>query len=204
VYFVPRKGSVQSTIIVCAAGPAVRADDFDATSIMTSHVGSGFGSMLFNTLRETYSYTYSPFSVLTRGRRYNRIACGAEVRSSVTDSALTVILRELRSLADEGPEEDALKRRIAVEVGQYRIAFERPSTVAAVLQNAWLNEVPIEDVANYTNRVENLTATDIQKAAERYLGMFNLRFVVVGSPDVRSKLESFGPIREFTLDRDDL
>ncbi len=200
VYFVPRKGSVQSTIIVCAAGPAVRADDFDATSIMTSHVGSGFGSLLFNTLRETYSYTYSPFSVLTRGRRYNRIACGAEVRSSVTDSALTVMLRELRRLSDEGPEEGALKRRIALEVGQYRIAFERPSTVAAVLQNAWLNEVPIEDVANYTNRVENLTATDIQKSAERYLGMFNLRFVVVGSPDVRSKLESFGPIREFTLD----
>lgn len=204
VYFVPRKGSVQSTIIVCAAGPAVRAADFDATSIMASHVGSGFGSLLFNTLRETYSYTYSPFSVLTRGRRYNRIACGAEVRSSVTDSALTVIIRELRKLADEGPEEEALARRIALEVGQYRIAFERPSTVAAVLQNSWLNEVPIDDVVNYTRRVEALTSGDIQQAAAKYLGMFDLRVVVVGSPDVRSKLESFGTIREFTLDLEPL
>lgn len=204
VYFVPRKGSVQSTIIVCAAGPAVRAADFDATSIMASHVGSGFGSLLFNTLRETYSYTYSPFSVLTRGRRYNRIACGAEVRSSVTDSALTVIIRELRKLSDEGPEEDALARRIALEVGQYRIAFERPSTVAAVLQNSWLNEVPIDDVVNYTRRVEGLTSTDIQQAAAKYLGMFDLRVVVVGSPDVRSKLESFGTIREYTLDLEPL
>ncbi|MFM8771336.1 MAG: M16 family metallopeptidase [Candidatus Kapaibacterium sp.] len=204
VYFVPRKGSVQSTIIVCAAGPPVRAADFDATAIMASHVGSGFGSLLFNTLRETYSYTYSPFSVLTRGRRYNRIACGAEVRSSVTDSALTVIIRELRKLSDEGPEEDALARRIALEVGQYRIAFERPSTVAAVLQNSWLNEVPIDDVVNYTRRVEALTSTDIQQAAAKYLGMFDLRVVVVGSPDVRSKLETFGTIREFTLDLEPL
>ncbi|MBU3678630.1 MAG: insulinase family protein [Candidatus Kapabacteria bacterium] len=204
VYFVPRKGSVQSTIIVCAAGPPVRAADFDATSTMASYVGSGFGSLLFNTLRETYSYTYSPFSVLTRGRRYNRIACGAEVRSSVTDSALTVIIRELRKLADEGPEEDALARRIALEVGQYRIAFERPSTVAAVLQNSWLNEVPIDDVVNYTRRVEALTSGDIQQAAAKYLGMFDLRVVVVGSPDVRSKLESFGTIREYTLDLEPL
>ena len=200
VYFVPRKGSVQSTIIVCAAGPPVRANDFDATSIMASHIGSGFGSLLFNTLRETYSYTYSPFSVLTRGRRYNRIACGAEVRSSVTDSALTVILREIRKLAAEGPEEDALARRIALEVGQYRLAFERASTVASILQNSWLNEVPIDDVISYTRRVENLTSADVQQAAERYLGMFDLRVVVVGNPDVRSKLEAFGAIKEFTLD----
>lgn len=200
VYFVPRKGSVQSTVIVCAAGPPVRASDFDATSIMASHVGSGFGSLLFNTLRETYSYTYSPFSLLSRGRRYNRFACGSEVRTSVTDSALKVILSELRKLADEGPDEEALKRRIALEVGQYRIAFERPSTVAAVLQNSWLNEVPVDDVINYTRRIEALSSAEVQRSAQRYLNMFNLRIVVVGSPDVRSKLEPFGKIFEYTLD----
>lgn len=200
VYFVPRKGSVQSTVIVCAAGPPVRASNFDATSIMASYVGSGFGSLLFNTLRETYSYTYSPFSLLTRGRRYNRFACGSEVRTSVTDSALKVILSELRKLADEGPDDEALKRRIALEVGQYRIAFERPSTVAAVLQNSWLNEVPVDDVINYTRRIESLSSAEIQRSAQQYLNMFNLRIVVVGSPDVRSKLEPFGKIIEYTLD----
>ncbi len=200
VYFVPRKGSVQSTVIVCAAGPPVRASDFDATSIMASYIGSGFGSLLFNTLRETYSYTYSPFSLLTRGRRYNRFACGSEVRTSVTDSALKVILSELRKLADEGPDEEAIKRRIALEVGQYRIAFERPSTVAAVLQNSWLNEVPVDDVINYTRRIESLSSAEIQRSAQQYLNMFNLRIVVVGSPDVRSKLEPFGKIIEYTLD----
>lgn len=200
VYFVARKGSVQSTVIVCAAGPPVRASDFDATSIMASYVGSGFGSLLFNTLRETYSYTYSPFSLLSRGRRYNRFACGAEVRTSVTDSALKVILNELRKLADEGPDEEALKRRIALEVGQYRIAFERPSTVAAVLQNSWLNEVPVDDVINYTRRIESLSSAEVQRSAQQYLNMFNLRIVVVGSPDVRAKLEPFGKIIEYTLD----
>lgn len=200
VYFVPRKGSVQSTVIVCAAGPAVRENDFDATSIMASHIGSGFGSLLFNTLRETYSYTYSPFSLLTRGRRYNRIAAGAEVRTSVTDSAITVILREIRKLAGEGPDEDALARRIALEAGQYRIAFERSSTVASILLNSWLNDVPIEEAKNYTNRIEALGSGDIQTAATKYLGLFDLRLVVVGNPSVKEKLEQFGSIKEYTLD----
>lgn len=200
VYFVPRKGAVQSAVIVCAAGPAVRDRDYFAAQVMTSHIGGGFGSLLFNTLRETYSYTYSPFSVLTRGRRYNRIAVGAEVRSAVTDSAIAVVYRELRKLASEGPDEQALARRIASEVGQYQIAFERASTVAAVLQNSWLNDVPIDEVVNYTSRLESLGVGDIQEAAGRYLGMFNTRLVVVGSPDIRAKLEQFGPIKDFTLD----
>ncbi|MCX6141098.1 MAG: pitrilysin family protein [Candidatus Kapabacteria bacterium] len=200
VYFVPRKGAVQSAVIVCAAGPAVRERDYSAAQIMTGYIGGGFGSLLFNTLRETYSYTYSPFSVLTRGRRYNRIAVGAEVRSAVTDSAVAVIYRELRKLASEGPDEQALARRVASEVGQYQIAFERASTVAAVLQNSWLNDVPIDEVVNYTSRLEALGVGDVQEAAGRYLGMFNTRLVVVGSPDIRSKLEQFGPIKDFTLD----
>ncbi len=200
VYFVPRKGSVQSTVIVSAAGPAVRETDYDATDILTSYIGGGFGSVLFNTLRETYSYTYSPFSVLTRGRRYNRIAFGAEVRTSVTDSAVTVMMRELAKLVNEGPDEEALTRRVATEVGQYQLAFEQASTVGAVLQNAWLNDVPIEDVTNYTERVARINSGDVQQAAAKYLSMFNLRLIVVGSPDVKSKLEQFGPIKEFTLD----
>jgi predicted Zn-dependent peptidase len=200
VYFVPRKGSVQSTVIVSAAGPAVRESDYDATDIMTSYIGGGFGSVLFNTLRETYSYTYSPFSVLTRGRRYNRIAFGAEVRNSVTDSAITVMMRELAKLANEGPDEEALARRVVTEVGQYQLAFEQAGTVGSVLQNAWLNDVPIEDVTTYTDRLARINAGDVQQAAAKYLNMFNLRLIVVGSPDVKSKIEQFGPIKEFTLD----
>ncbi len=200
VYFVPRKGSVQSTVMISAAGPPVRADDFMATDVMVSNIGSGFGSILFNTLRETYSYTYSPFALLTRGRRYNRIAFGAEVRTSVTDSAIAVMLREIRKLVSEGPDESAIERRIAAEVGQYQIAFERPATVGAVLQNAWVNDVPLSEVTTFTDRLSRVTVGDVQLSAAQYLSMFNLRLIVVGAPEVRTKLEQFGAIREFTLD----
>lgn len=200
VYFIPRKGSVQSSIVLCAAAPAMNAPDYQAVSITGNFIGSGFGSLFFNTLRETYSYTYSPFGMVTRGKRYNRIAVGAEVRSAVTDSAIVVMLREIKRLASEGPNDDQLARRIKYEVGSYRRLFENPSVVASLLQYAWANEIPYGDVENEDKRIEGVSAADVQTAAQRYLSMFNTRLVVVGNPDVRAKLEQFGQVITYTTD----
>jgi len=200
VYFIPRKGSVQSSVILSAPAPAVRDPRFDALNVTCSYIGSGFGSLFFNTLRETYSYTYSPFGFVSRGRRYNRIALGAEVRTSVTDSAIIVMMREIRRLVSEGPDHEALQRRVTFEAGQYRMSLESAGTVAALLQNAWLNEVPLSTVSNYAERLENVSVADVQNAASRYLNMLDLRVVVVGDPSVREKLEQFGQISDYTVD----
>ena len=200
VYFVPRPGSVQSSIVVGAAIPGVSNPDHLALNVATSYFGSGFGSILFETLRETYSYTYSPFGYVTRGGSYNRLSTGAEVRSSVTDSALNVILTEVSRIAAEGPDPVKLERRIALMAGQYRLAFEEPATVAAILQNAWLSRVPLKDATTYDKRLEQVGFADVQKAVRKYYSPFQLRIAVVGSPEIKSKLEQFGPIYEYTLD----
>ena len=200
VYFIPREGSVQSSVVVGAAIPGVSDPDHLALNVTASYFGSSFGSILFETLRETYSYTYSPFGYVTRGGVYNRLSTGAEVRASVTDSAITVILAELNRIGTEGPDPDKLDRRIAQLAGQYRLAFERASTVAAILQNAWFNKMPLDMATNYDKRLEAISYSDVQKAARKYLSPFDLRLVVVGAPEVREKLEQFGPIYAYDLD----
>ena len=137
---------------------------------------------------------------MTRGGRYNRLSTGAEVRASVTDSAITVILTEMNRIGTEGPDPDKLERRIALLAGQYRLAFERASTVAAILQNAWLNETPLDMATNYDKRLEAVGYSDVQKVARKYYGPFVLRITVVGPPDVGEKLEQCVPIFEYTLD----
>lgn len=200
VYFVPREGSVQSAVVIGAAIPGVADPDHLPLNVTASYFGSSFGSILFETLRETYSYTYSPFGYVTRGGAFNRLATGAEVRASVTDSAITVILNELNRIGQEGPDPDKLERRIGLMAGQYRLAFERAATVAAILQNAWVTGTPIEMATTYDTRLESVSYSDVQRVARRYFGPFDLRIVVVGPPNVREKLEQFGPIYEYTLD----
>lgn len=204
VYFIPRKGAVQSGIVVTAAAPAQRDEAWPAVDLLAEYLGSGFGSRLFATLRETYSYTYSPFGFVTQGKRYNRIALGAEVRTSVTDSALAVILREIKSVVTYGPDIDDLDRKKSFSIGQYRLAMESASTVASLLQFAWVNERSIDDVRRETEVIASLSVADVQRAAQRYMDMFNLRVVVVGDPSVKAVLEQFGPVKEYSLDLEPL
>jgi len=200
VYFIPRKGSVQSAVIITSTAPMVTDPTFDAASILASYIGGGFGSRLFATLRETYSWTYSPFGFVTRGKNGNRFAVGAEVRTPVTDSAIHVIVREVAQIVAEGPNEEDLMRQVANTAGQYKIAFESAGTIASLLQNAWQQGRPLDDVKNQITRIEQVGVGDVQEVAARYMGLFDLRMVVVGDPSVRAKLEQFGTINEFTLD----
>lgn len=200
VYFIPRKGSVQSAVIITSTAPPVTDPNFDAASILASYIGGGFGSRLFATLRETHSWTYSPFGFVTRGKLGNRFAVGAEVRTPVTDSAIHVIVREIAQIVAEGPNEEDLLRQVANTAGQYKIAFESAGTVASLLQNAWQQGRSLDDVRNQISRIEQVGVGSVQEVAARYMGLFDLRMVVVGDPAVRSKLEQFGTINEFTLD----
>lgn len=200
VYFIPRPGSVQSAVVVCAPAPSVTSTEWPAANITLSYIGSGFGSLLFKTLRETYSYTYSPFAYVTRGNRYNRAAAGAEVRTSVTDSALTVILKEINGLGHTGPDPVAFAQRMAYEVGQYRLSYEKASNVASMLQQAWMCDMPVSWAAEATERLESVGEGQVTDYARNYLDMFKLRVVVVGDPSVREKIEKFGPVYTYDLD----
>lgn len=200
VYFIPRKGSVQSAVVITTEAPRSTAPEFDAATILAGYIGGGFGSRLFATLRETHSYTYSPFGFVTRGRQYNRFAVGAEVRTSVTDSAILVILRELAIIGNEGPNEEQLQRRIASTAGQYKLAFENAGTVASLLQSAWLQGKPLSDLESQVRRIEGVTVGDVQTSAAEHFGIFDIRIVVVGDPAVRDKLEQFGTVQSFSLD----
>jgi hypothetical protein len=200
VYFIARPGSVQSSVVVTAPAPARAADDYQSTSMFCTYMGGGFGSALNKTLRETYSYTYSPFGYITGARPYNRLVLGADVRTSVTDSAIRVILHEIAKVRTEGPNEEELARMITSEVGEYRAAFENAGTVASVLQNAWITQRSVEDVKNFEEKIRATSPADVQQAASLYASMFALRICVVGDPSVKAKLEQFGTVSEWTLD----
>ena len=200
VYFVARPGAVQSAVLVVAPVPGIENEEWLNVDLTSRYFGSSFGSILFSTLRETYSYTYSPFGFTTSGPRFNRFTTGAEVRSSVTDSAINVILSELNRLRNEGPEPERLERRISQAVGSYRLLFEQSSTIGNLLLGRWFSNVPLEHVTQKDKRIEQIAFGDVKRVAEKYLDPFKLRIVVVGNADVRGKLDNFGKVHDFDVD----
>ena len=200
VYFINRPGSVQSTLMITTKGLPYNDPEFEIQGLGSAIMGGGFGSRLFRTLREKYSYTYSPSAMLSQMKYGNRFSCQADVRNSVTDSAITVVLDLMRDLATEPSEETEISRVKRFRVGQYMMSFENSSFLASLIQNADFMGIPIDRVKNYPSRYMNYSAYQVKNVAEKLMNPQNAYIIVVGNADVKSKLEKFGKVYEFDLD----
>jgi hypothetical protein len=198
VYFIARPSSVQSATALTANSVPNNHPEFEALRLGANLMGAGFSGRLFRTLRETYSYTYTPYAYLTSGRDVNRYICGADVRNSVTDSAIKVMQSEMTKITTElapSDELDLIKRFV---VGQFKMNFENSDFVAGLLLNADYNNQPISYVKEFPNRFTAITSEQMKSAMSKHLS--KLSIVVVGSPDVLETLKQFGPVYEYTTD----
>ncbi len=200
VYFVHRPGSTQSSVIVNTPAVAYNHPDYETLSIAGKVMGSGFGGRLFRTLREKYSFTYTPFGAVTSAKYANRFTCGADVKMDKTDSSVTVILEQMGLLANEAPEADEFYRLKRFEIGQYKTNFESSDFIASLVQSADFLGISIDHVKDFPVRMQNLPATAVSAVADRYMNPKQAYIVVVGDPKVKSSLEKFGKIYEYNLD----
>lgn len=198
VYFITRPSSVQSSTALTATSVPNNHPDFEALRLGANLMGAGFSGRLFRTLRETYSYTYTPYAYLTSGRDVNRYICGADVRNSVTDSAIKVMQTEMTKITTElAPKEelDLIKRFV---IGQFKMSFENSDYVAGLLLNADYNNQPISYVKDFPTRFDAISPEQMKNAMSKHVS--KLSIVVVGSPDVLESLKQFGPVYEYTSD----
>jgi len=200
VYFVNRPGSVQSTVLVTTSAVPYSDENYELISLGSSIMGGGFGSRLFRNLREKYSYTYSPNTTLTGLKYANRFSCNSDVRNSVTDSAITVVLDLLKDLSENPSPPDEINRIKRYRVGQYLMSFENSSFLASLIQNADFMGTPLEKLKTYHERYLSYSPFQVQRVADKFMNPMFAHIIVVGNPDVKSKLEKFGKVFEYDLD----
>lgn len=200
VYFVNRPSAVQSTVMLVTKGLPAADLDFETLEVGSEMIGAGFAGRLFRTLREKYSYTYTPFGRLTQNKYMNIFVCGADVRNSVTDSAIKVIQEQLRLICSEPASDEELGRLKSYLVGEYLMAFEKSSFLGSLIQGSDFSNIPFERVKTYAQRISALNSYDLLKITEKFLKPENAYIIVVGSPEVKSKLEQFGKVYEYDLD----
>lgn len=204
VYFVSRPGSVQSTIIMASPGLPYNHNDYYKLSLAADVIGAGFAGRLFRTLRETYSYTYSPYGYLTSNKYLNNFVCGADVRSSVTDSAIVVIKEQLNMLAIQEAEDAELNRVKRSIIGDYLMSFESSEFIANIIQRAYFYGIPMRDLKRYPDIINSISSFEIKNIASGYMNPYSAYILVVGDPQIKSKLEVFGNIYEYNLDLEPL
>jgi zinc protease len=200
VYFIPRPGSVQTTISIITNALEYKSPKFERLKLAGSVLGASFTGRLFRTLREKYSFTYTPHAYVYSNKYLNMFSAGADVKKEVTDSSITVILEQMEDIRDNGISTEEFSSIRKYVIGKRLMSFESSNAVSNMIQNADFKGVNTSRLEKYTEILEGLRTSDIQNVYKYILNSDNAQIIVVGSPEIKESLEKFGIVYEYDMD----
>ncbi len=109
-----------------------------------------------------------------------RFRAGASVRNAVTDSAVVQTLKEIKRIKTEPITAQSLANAKAKYVGDFVLALENPQTIARYALNIKINDLPKDYYVTYLQKINAVTAEDVNRVANTYFKPENARIVVVG------------------------
>lgn len=196
VDFVSKSGAVQSIInitypVVLKPG----SDDWIKARVMNVLLGGFFGSRINQNIREDKGYTYGARSNLSYDREIGAFTASAPVRNEVTSAAITEMLKELNKIRDEKVTEKELTLVKNYLTGSFARSLENAQTVARFALNTARYSLPEDYYATYLEKLNAVTAEDIQAMAQKYITPQNAHILVVGN-----KGEVAESLKEFSAD----
>ena len=195
VLLVDRPGSVQTSLWLGGLGIERRSDDYFAVLVMNHILGGGPASRLFVNLREKKGYTYGVYSVFNGSRFPGVLLASMDVRTDVTDPALQDLAAELRRMGSEPVPEDELKNAKRALIGGFALSLDSPQTLISNLATQKIYNLPPDYWDAYPQRVEAITAADVQRVAKKYYDAGKLQIVAVGDgAAVKQVLEKYGTV----------
>ncbi|MGE0089723.1 MAG: M16 family metallopeptidase [Bacteroidales bacterium] len=169
-------------------------DNFSARLANEILGGGIFSGRLMQNLREDKGFTYGAYSSLNPDQLIGSFEAGAEVRTSVTDSAITEFLYEMNRMRNEQVEEEDLQLTKNVATGSFARSLERPQTIANFALNTAKYQLDKNYYSTYLEKLNAVSASDVQKASQKFITPDNSIIVVVGDKDyLFEKLKSFSP-----------
>jgi predicted Zn-dependent peptidase len=198
MYLVDRPGSVQTTLTLGNIAIDRRSEDFVAMVVMNHLLGGGPAGRLFLNLREEKGYTYGAYSGFTAIEYPGPWSAGADVRTEVTEGAITEFLNEIRRIRDERVSRSELAATKRSVVANFALALEQPARVLGFALTRKFYNLPEDYWDTYPAKVEAITAEDVQRVARKYLNPEALQVVAVGDAGkLKAVLEKFGPVEVF-------
>ncbi|MDQ3522430.1 MAG: insulinase family protein, partial [Gemmatimonadota bacterium] len=200
VTLIHRPGSVQSNILVGHVGIRPDNPDFFPLQVLNKIVGGGTDSRLFLILREQKGWTYGAYSMLSRPRNVGYYLASAEVRSEVTDSALVELMSQLGRVREEAVSPAELEAAKSFLAGSFPLRIETASQIASQVAQNRLLGLPTEALIQYRDRINAVTAQDVQRVARQYVRPDQAAIIVVGdATKVAESLRRVAPVALFDI-----
>ena len=201
VTLVDRPGSVQTNLIVGTQMISRTSPDYDVLKLADSIIGGGPTGRLFLNLREDKGYTYGAYSRMTTLRYRGDWSASAEVRTDVTEPALTEMMKEIARMSGERiPDKEFADKKRSL-VASFALSLETPAAILSNYITSYIYKLPSDYWDKYPARVMAITQEQVQAAAKKYLDASRLQIVAVGDgKKIAEGLKKFGKVETFDAD----
>ena len=201
ISLIARPNSVQTTLRVGTQSIERTSPDYDALTVANRVLGGGPTGRLFMHLREDKGYTYGAYSNFSATRVVGPWSASTDVRSEVTDPALTDLLDEIRQMRDTPvPAQELADAKKALIAG-FALSLESPNAILQNYQDRYIYKLPADYWDTYPARIEAISAADIQRVARKYWSTDRLQIVAVGEADkVEPTLKKLGAVKVYDAD----
>ena len=161
--------------------------------------GNSFNAKLFKNLREDKAFTYGAYSNLSSNKRIGNFRAYADVRTSVTDSAIVEILKEMNIMRNELVSNYDLELTKNMIAGMFSLSLEDPQTIARFALNIERYKLPANYYQTYLQNLAAVTAQDVKEMANKYLKPENSLILAVGDVSaIKNSMKVFSPTGEVT------
>ncbi|SEP14276.1 M16 family metallopeptidase [Aquisalimonas asiatica] len=162
-----------------------RGDDDHFPLYVGNHVlgGSGLVSRLAEEMREERGLSYSVGSRFQPMTRSGPFFVNTQIRADRTEEALEVLDTTVRSLRDDGPGEDELRRAIRNITGSFPLQLDSNRGILGYVAVIGFHDLPLDYLDTFQDNVEAVSADDVRDAMQRRLDPDQFTTVIVGPQD---------------------
>lgn len=207
----PREASVnliektdinQSTIVVGHPGEIKRSHpDYPAVQVMNQVLSGGFTGRLFKNVRSNMGLAYSVFGRYSAGyRRTGVFLAGVFTKSGTTVKATRAVLDEIERMRQAPPGEEELKLAKDAFLNSFVFRLDSLREVLGRRMTYEMAGYPDDFLQSLKRRIQDVTADDVHRVAEKYLHPDAAHILVVGKPDAFSQdLAELGDVNRIDI-----
>ena len=195
IFLIDRPGSVQTTLLMGNLAIDRKSPDYPALVVLNEVLGAGSASRLFLNLREEKGYTYGVYSNLIARKYAGPWTVGGDLRTEVTEGAMTEFLRELNRIRDEKVPDDELDAARRSVVARFALSLESPQQLIGYAITRKTYNFAADYWDKYPAQIAAIQADDVQRVAKKYIDPATMQLVAVGDAGkIKTVLEKYGPV----------
>jgi zinc protease len=157
--------------------------EYYKTRLMNYALGGSFNSRLNLNLREDKGWTYGARSAYNADKYSGVFEFSSGIKAGATDSALTEVMKELKTYANNGITEEELsfmKNSLGqADARSYETGFQKAGFIGRMLEY----NLPADYVDQQNKILANMTKAEIDAMAKKWINVSKMNILLVGDKE---------------------